>query len=208
MQGLGVGNAVEQRERSVGGAGMGVFAGLFPASDSDSEDEQYHHSNHRRDGKPAAAAKKDEAALWSLFPDKDAQVLPESARVSAAAGGRSRKDGASSGVAHRLWPTASEKVAGEPSGWGLKRKSSKNKKKVKGGEERRKKPVPSPLHVEIGDKDADDIEAAGGRTRSPSASRSCSAGVLPDTAASDEFEVTKHDVKTNIGLRHGGVMMW
>lgn len=196
MRSWSAGNGGEQRDRCVGGAGMGVFVGLFPASDSDSEDEQDQYVHRRRDVKEAPAVKKSEAAVWSLFPDKDGESIPQPADASAAGVGRIDGDGASPGVANRMWRSfrpSSDKVAGEPSGSSQKRKKTKTKKngeKVEVGKEQPNKATPSPILAAINDKDADDVEAARCRTRSPSASKSWSPGAPPDKEASDEFEVT------------------
>lgn len=182
---IGAGGAREGRKGRSGSVDM-AFAGLFPASDSDDEQDypgpQSATSSAKKGG--TAHAHQD----WSLFPDKE-EALVQPAAAPAKSGRRSKNRAASgvTGLSSGSTP-AREKVAGgkgeQNPGWGKKKKKTKNPSAVVKGDGGNT--IPSPLHTGVDDDDDDenDLEAACG-TRSPSLSKSV------DERAIDEFEVRK-----------------
>lgn len=174
MDQAGAGRGGNDRHRSVTSTS---FVGLFPASDSD-EDQDFHV------GMAATPSPKKGGVAqhgWSLNLDREeAPVQPAAASATYGRRNRNRAASRATGLAAGS-NSASEKVAGsngkQNSRYGNMKSKSKHTVATEGG-----KIVPSPLHAHFGD-DKYDLEAALG-TQPPSVTSSS-----VEERASNEFEV-------------------
>lgn len=173
-----------------------AFAGLFPASDSDDEQD---YGGHRAAVPPPVKVRGAAQQDWPLFPDKDEDLAQPA--LASATGGRRSKNRAASRVGELVTgsPAASEKVVGGngEQNPGKKKKTKKTKKRSNAVvKEEQRVATPSIPHASVENDDEIDLEADRG-TRLPSRSRSAE----ERRRAIDEFEVSKtHEPKRRLAL--------
>eukprot|EP00752_Nemacystus_decipiens_P009206 g8222.t1 len=184
MIGRGGARARGKGENS-GNANM-VFAGLFPGSDSDEEQDYGGRTAAAPAAKKRGAAQQD----WSLFPDKE-ETLAQPATPPAKGGRRSKHHRAAStvtGVTAGSVPV-NEKVADagtreqNPGKQAKKKNKAKKQKPRAAGKEEKGETISYPSRTGVEDDDEIDLEAARG-TRPPSKPRSA------EERAIDEFELS------------------